>query len=175
MNKPTPQELFSTLSSRQKEVLRLVCQGTAYKEIAELLIVTESTVKSHMRVVYDKLDLFHLNRDDRIYKIRSIYCPMFEEKPEDIPELVRIQKKLLDSAAKIIQKDGIIVYSTCTILPEENAEIVQYFMNTYSNFIIENASQFVPEEVVSADGFVETWPDKHGIDGSFAVRFRKVK
>jgi len=87
MNKPTPQELFSTLSSRQKEVLRLVCQGTAYKEIAELLIVTESTVKSHMRVVYDKLDLFHLNRDDRIYKIRSIYCPMFEEKPEDIPEV----------------------------------------------------------------------------------------
>ncbi|MFC1502629.1 16S rRNA (cytosine(967)-C(5))-methyltransferase RsmB [bacterium] len=99
----------------------------------------------------------------------------WRRKPEDIPGLVRIQKKLLDSAAKIVQKDGIIVYSTCTILPEENAEIVQYFMNTYSNFIIENASQFVPEEVVSADGFVETWPDKHGIDGSFAVRFRKVK
>lgn len=88
MNKHTPQELFSNLSPRQKEVLRLVCQGTEYKEIAELLIVSESTVKSHMRAVYEKLDLFHLNRDDRIYRIRSIYCPMFEGKPEEIPEVV---------------------------------------------------------------------------------------
>lgn len=87
MKKHTPQELFASLSPRQKEVLRLVCQGTEYKEIAELLIVSESTVKSHMRAVYDKLDLLHQSRDDRIYKIRSLYCPMFEETPEDVPEV----------------------------------------------------------------------------------------
>ena len=83
MKKQTPQENFSSLSPRQKEVLRLVCQGTEYKEIADLLIISISAVKSHMRAVYDKFDLLHLKRDERIFKIRMIYCPMFEENSEE--------------------------------------------------------------------------------------------
>lgn len=86
MNKPAPQELFSSLAPRQKEVLHLFCQGTVYKEIAELLVISENTVKSHMGKVYEKLDLLHLKRDDRIFKIRTIYCPMFENESDEIPE-----------------------------------------------------------------------------------------
>jgi 16S rRNA (cytosine967-C5)-methyltransferase len=99
----------------------------------------------------------------------------WRRKPEDIPDLVKVQKKLLDSASEIVKTNGILVYSTCTILPEENTEVIDYFLHTHPNFKVENARQFVSEEVVSKSGFIETWPDKHGIDGSFAARLKKMK
>ena len=98
----------------------------------------------------------------------------WRRKPGDIPKMVTIQKELLRSGAAMLKKDGILVYSTCTILPEENADVVNHFLQEHPDFSVEKAHSFVDPRVVSSQGFVETWPDRHGIDGSFAVRFRRV-
>jgi len=95
-------------------------------------------------------------------------------KPEKIPELVTLQKSLLSAGAKMINSGGILVYSTCTILPEENEQVVDEFLRNHSCFQIEDARQYVDSAVVSERGFIETWTDYHNIDGSFAVRFKKV-
>ena len=89
MPKENPYKKLASLSPRQKEVLQLLCQGKQYKEIAEALFIEESTVKAHMAGVYKKLGLIELKRDERIFQIKSIYCPMLQEgeKPETFEEL----------------------------------------------------------------------------------------
>ena len=99
----------------------------------------------------------------------------WRRKANDLPKLVSLQKALLEEAGRLIRKGGVLIYSTCTVLPEENEDVVQYFMEKHKHFIVEDARRFVDPSVVSEGGFVETWPDRHGIDGSFAVRLKRVK
>jgi two-component system nitrate/nitrite response regulator NarL len=51
------EELFTSLSERQREVMSLVVHGMTNREIANTLIITENTVKVHLRTILDKLDL----------------------------------------------------------------------------------------------------------------------
>ena len=73
----------------------------------------------------------------------------------------------------LVKPNGCLVYSTCTTEPEENTEITSDFLSNHPDFSVEPADQFVPKEVVSSSGFIETFPHRNGMDGAFAVRFRK--
>ena len=90
----------------------------------------------------------------------------------EIGPLIRIQEELLESAAERVRPGGVLVYSTCTVLHEENRIQIGRFCGRHPEFTKEDAAGFVDTSVVT-DGFVETWPDVHGMDGSFAVRLRK--
>lgn len=92
---------------------------------------------------------------------------------EDIPQLVEIQLSILENAAKLVKPGGVLVYSTCTIEPEENIGVVREFLSRHSEFSIEPATSFVHPDLVHPDGYVETLPHKHAMDGSFAIRLRK--
>lgn len=94
-------------------------------------------------------------------------------RPESLPRLLRIQEEMLESAAGALKPGGLLVYSTCTVRRDENAGQVERFLGRHPEFTIEDARGFVPDRFVTARGFVETWPDLHGIDGSFAARLRK--
>jgi len=91
----------------------------------------------------------------------------------DITEVVKVQELLLNNAATILKPGGAMVYSTCTIEPEENFEVVKKFLETHPEFEIDHASKYINEKVVSPDGFVETFPHRNGIDGSFSIRLVK--
>ncbi len=97
----------------------------------------------------------------------------YHRKPEDVQILASTQRKMIESAARFVKDGGIMVYSTCTVLLEENHEIIDSFLKSNPNFVVEDGREFVDPGVVSERGFVETWPDIHGIDGSFAVRLKK--
>lgn len=58
-------------------------------------------------------------------------------KPEDIDELVKIQEKILNAAAKYVKPGGILVYSTCTILKQENELQIKNFLHNHSEFELE--------------------------------------
>jgi DNA-binding NarL/FixJ family response regulator len=51
------EELFNSLSERQREVISLIVNGMTNREIASTLIITENTVKVHLRNILDKLDV----------------------------------------------------------------------------------------------------------------------
>lgn len=91
----------------------------------------------------------------------------------DVVKLAKLQGDLLDNAARFVKPGGVLVYSTCTTEPEENQEIVKNFLAKHPEFRLENAGDFVSHAVVNAEGFVETFPHKHGMDGSFAARMVK--
>jgi 16S rRNA (cytosine967-C5)-methyltransferase len=97
----------------------------------------------------------------------------WRREPEDIRELVKLQQTILENATTLVKPGGRIVYSTCTMEPEENSDIVRSLLTNHPEFSIEGAGEFVAKEVVSNDGFIETFPHRQGVDGSFAVRLRK--
>lgn len=94
----------------------------------------------------------------------------WKREPEDISRLTKIQMHLLDSAARLLKPSGVIVYSTCTTEPEENQRVIEAFLKRHPEFRIDDASQFVNKAVVTPQGFIETFPHRHHIDGSFAAR-----
>jgi 16S rRNA (cytosine967-C5)-methyltransferase len=91
--------------------------------------------------------------------------------PEELAAIVELQSKLLAQAASMVKKGGRLVYSTCSLEPEENWEQVQAFLSNHKGFELESLSDYLPEEVLIEDGKAyQTFPHKHGCDGHFGVR-----
>jgi 16S rRNA (cytosine967-C5)-methyltransferase len=88
----------------------------------------------------------------------------------DIAKLARLQAEMLDQAARLVKPGGVLVYGTCTMEPEENRGVVGSFLSRHPEFLLEDASRFVSKELVSSDGYIETFPHRHRMDGSFAAR-----
>lgn len=97
----------------------------------------------------------------------------WRREPEDIRDLVKLQQAILENAATLVKPGGTIVYSTCTMESEENLGVVKDFLTNHQEFTIEPPGETVPKEVISGEGYIETFPHRQGMDGSFAVRLRK--
>jgi 16S rRNA (cytosine967-C5)-methyltransferase len=97
----------------------------------------------------------------------------WKRQPEDIVKLAALQREILDNAATLLKPGGVLVYSTCTTEPEENQAQVRAFLGRHPGFTVEDAGAFVAKAVVTPEGFVETFPHRHHVDGSFAARLRK--
>ncbi|MCB0724765.1 MAG: 16S rRNA (cytosine(967)-C(5))-methyltransferase RsmB [Ignavibacteriae bacterium] len=93
---------------------------------------------------------------------------------EDIKKLQILQAEILENTVKYLKPGGVLVYSTCTTENEENADIVNAFLENHPEFKIDNAKNYVPENVVNEQGFIETFPHIHGIDGAFGARLIKT-
>ena len=91
-----------------------------------------------------------------------------------IAELRALQLKLLDNAACLLKPGGRLVYSTCTTVREENEETISKFLDQHKNFELLEELPRVSSELVTKDGFVRTWPQRHGMAGSFAAALVKV-
>ena len=61
----------------------------------------------------------------------------WQRKKEDIEEISKIQKQILDTCSKYLKKGGVLVYSTCSILKEENEDVVNEFLEKNENFEME--------------------------------------
>ncbi len=88
----------------------------------------------------------------------------------DIRKLSRVQLALLTKASELIKVNGVIVYSTCTIEPEENIEVVKKFLSKHPNFELINLENELDSSVIDENGCVQTFPHKHNIDGAFAAK-----
>jgi 16S rRNA (cytosine967-C5)-methyltransferase len=97
----------------------------------------------------------------------------WKREPEDLVKLVQTQRAILENAAKHVKTDGVLVYSTCTMEPEENISLIHSFLADHPEFSVENALRFVDQRLVTSEGYVETYPHRHSMDGSFAIRMRK--
>ncbi|MFI5252079.1 MAG: 16S rRNA (cytosine(967)-C(5))-methyltransferase RsmB [Bacteroidota bacterium] len=92
---------------------------------------------------------------------------------EDITQLASQQERLMENAARLVEPGGVLVYSTCTIEPEENELLVQSFLTRHPEFKIDDPSKFVNKSIITPEGYIATFPHRHQLDGSFAVRLTK--
>ena len=98
----------------------------------------------------------------------------WRKQKEDIPRLQKLQLEILSHAAKLLKSGGILVYSTCTIMPEENEQVIYRFLEKRKDFKQADGHLFVDSNVVDEKGFVRTLPQVHKTDGSFACRLEKT-
>lgn len=96
---------------------------------------------------------------------------------QGLKNAVELQEQLLEEAANMVKLGGRLVYSTCSIEPEENIEQVNKLLEKMDdNFVLEPLEDYVPEEVLAEDGKAyQTFPHVHGCDGHFGVLLKRVK
>ncbi len=96
---------------------------------------------------------------------------------EGLKKAVELQEQLLEEAANMVKLGGRLVYSTCSLEPEENMEqIHKLIAKMDDNFVLEPLEDFVPEEVLTEDGKAyQTFPHIHGCDGHFGVLLKRIK
>jgi len=96
---------------------------------------------------------------------------------DDLPRLRALQLELLRHAATLLRPGGRLVYSTCTIDPEENEGIVREFLrdNTaYRAIEASNGLPGLPSVLVDGHGYYHTWPHRHGMGGAFGAAMVRV-
>ena len=70
---------------------------------------------------------------------------------------------------------GVVVYSTCSIEPEENFDLVKRFLENNPDFEFESAKDRFPAELVDENGCIQTLPHIHQLDGAFAAKLIRRK
>lgn len=89
-----------------------------------------------------------------------------------INELKIKQESILNAAAKLLKRGGRLVYATCSLLPEENQQIIEQFLATHSDFILLDCGQLFAQQQIhltSVGVFLQLSPLHHHTDGFFAA------
>jgi 16S rRNA (cytosine967-C5)-methyltransferase len=94
---------------------------------------------------------------------------------DDIDQAVPVQQALLDGVAGMTAPNGLLVYATCSLEPEENEQQVARFARDHPEFAVERAPRSIPAQFVDLDGQVRITPFEHSMDGAFAVRLRRKR
>ena len=90
----------------------------------------------------------------------------------DIGKLAAVQRAILDGAASVVPRAGLLVYATCTLEPEENWCQVESFMARHPGFRVEPGSSRA--SFLDRRGCLRVLPHESGFDGVFAARLRRV-
>jgi 16S rRNA (cytosine967-C5)-methyltransferase len=91
--------------------------------------------------------------------------------PADIQDLSRRQKELLFNAARVVKPGGRLIYSTCSIEPDENEAVVQTFLENNDTFKL--CQLPLGSSLVTSFGAARTWPHRDGTDGFFICAFER--
>lgn len=93
--------------------------------------------------------------------------------PQLLQDLPPLQLAILNGAAAGVRPGGVLVYSTCTVEPRENAGVVNAFLQTHRDFCLDNTGAYLP--VPRQDAMVQLYPWRDGTDGFFLARLRRVR
>ena len=92
----------------------------------------------------------------------------------DLRSLNVLQFDLLKKASTMIKPGGLIVYSTCSIEPEENFDIVKKFLSENCNFKLADISSQISKDLIDENGCIQTFPHVHKMDGAFAAKIIRI-
>ncbi|MHA1396556.1 MAG: RsmB/NOP family class I SAM-dependent RNA methyltransferase [Candidatus Heimdallarchaeaceae archaeon] len=95
-------------------------------------------------------------------------------KQRDLRWYINLQKDLLKAASQLIKPGGIIVYSTCSLLKEENHDVISNFLEQNKNFSLVPATPLVGSRSEELDGKAqELYPHLHDTEGFFIAKLRR--
>lgn len=99
----------------------------------------------------------------------------WRQKPQDIEELRLKQAAILTAAARLVKSGGRLVYATCSILAEENEQIVEAFLAAHPDFRLVEAAEALAQQHIPLDTgkYLKLAPHTHGTDGFFAAAMER--
>ena len=95
------------------------------------------------------------------------------KKPDALFAMPVIQRGILDNASAYVRPGGTLVYSTCTVLPEENEQVTDAFLAEHPAFSRESFR--LPEPAGQTEGQLTLWPQLHGTDGFYICRMKRQR
>jgi 16S rRNA (cytosine967-C5)-methyltransferase len=95
----------------------------------------------------------------------------FRQSPESVAALNLQQQAILSSASRLVKQGGRLVYATCSILPQENQQIVDAFLASHEQFRQVSVHDILSEQKIplSMDGALSVDPSVHNMDGFYAA------
>lgn len=94
------------------------------------------------------------------------------KREQELCGLPRVQSAILENASRYVKPGGVLLYSTCTILPEENERVTDAFLKTHTDFARETFP--LPEPLGDIrSGQITLWPQRHGTDGFYICKMRR--
>lgn len=98
-------------------------------------------------------------------------------KTEDYMNLPPLQLMILENSAKLVKSGGTLVYSTCTLNPAENADVVNAFLSRHPDFSLDDFGSVVKNnsEFSEPAGMLTLFPHKDGSDGFFISKMERSK
>lgn len=101
----------------------------------------------------------------------------WRQTPEQLRELPKLQADILRAAARCLKPGGVLVYSTCSIEPEENEQVVNAFLEDEAEFFPESLWPYLPvslwRENGADSGQLQITPHLHKSDGFFISRLKR--
>ena len=102
----------------------------------------------------------------------------WKKSPAQIPGILGLQREMLESIARCVKPGGVLVYSTCSLLEEENLGQVEKFLKASGEFGLESLAGLLPGNLSGEEslnkGFIQLYPHRHGTDGFFMARMRRI-
>ena len=100
----------------------------------------------------------------------------WNRKEDDIKNIINMQYNILENGSKYVKDGGILIYSTCTILKEENVELVKSFLDNNKEFQLVGFNDLLKsgdKMETAKEGFLQLYPHIHKTDGFFIAKMRK--
>jgi 16S rRNA (cytosine967-C5)-methyltransferase len=95
-------------------------------------------------------------------------------KISDFAVMSALQKTIIRAAAQVVKPGGLLIYSTCSLEPEENDDQVDSFLAENPSWILEPPPEGSVAPELLDGGRLRVLPQRHGTDGAFAARLRRV-
>jgi 16S rRNA (cytosine967-C5)-methyltransferase len=94
-----------------------------------------------------------------------------------VSELAAKQSRILAAAARLVKPGGRLVYATCSILREENEDVVSRFLEGGPGFEQVPAGDILRQQRIPLEqgAQFQIWPHRHGTDGFFAAVFQRAR
>jgi 16S rRNA (cytosine967-C5)-methyltransferase len=95
----------------------------------------------------------------------------WRQSPQSITEMQVKQASILRAAAGLVKPSGRLVYATCSLLREENEDIVDAFIAEHPGFVERSCAEILRQQDIAIDvgERLRLWPNVHGTDGFFAA------
>jgi 16S rRNA (cytosine967-C5)-methyltransferase len=95
-------------------------------------------------------------------------------KISDLAVMAALQRSILVAAAAVVKPGGVLVYSTCSLEPEENDEQIDRFLAEHPGWRLDPPPEGTVPATVLDRGRLRVLPQQHGTDGAFAARLRRT-
>ena len=94
---------------------------------------------------------------------------------DGMKDLVKLQREILTNAVQYVKHGGTLIYSTCTINPEENEKNMQWIINNFDYEAVDITEE-LPKNLkieTAKDGYIQLLPGVHPCDGFFIAKLRR--
>lgn len=142
----------------------ITCVGT---EVSDALIFNEADVQKYDKLILDApcSGLGIIRRKPEIRYNRSL---------QDIQALSQIQKDMLSLAARYVKKGGELIYSTCTIDPLENDQVIDWFLDNHTDYTVAAMPESL-KSLADENHRIKLYQSAEGFDGFYIVKLNHSK